>query len=216
MIGKIFGAICIISCFFGALSGNLSDMSAAVLDGASNAVELTISLVGTMCLWNGIMRVAQSSGAVDKLAKLMSPVLKFLFPDASEKKNGLGEIAASMSANILGIGNAATPLAVKAMGKLQENNPDKDVATPDMIMFTVLGTACFSLFPTTLIALRRAAGSANPFEIIAPVWICSFLSSAFAVILTKIFCSAKKKRRSTGRSEKRAIQASRGGDGARV
>ena len=139
------------------------------------------------------MRVAQVSGIIDKFASLMSPVLKFLFPDAYKKKNGLGEIAASISANIFGIGNAATPLAICAMEKLQENNEKKDVATNDMIMFAVLGTASFDIFPTTLIALRRAADSQNPFEIIVPVWICSFLTAVFAVLLVKGFCALKKR-----------------------
>ena len=193
MIGKICGIICVISFIFGCFTGNLSQLSSAVVDGASNAVTLTITLMGMMCLWSGIMRVAQVSGIIDKFASLMSPVLKFLFPDAYKKKNGLGEIAASISANIFGIGNAATPLAICAMEKLQENNAQKDVATNDMIMFAVLGTASFDIFPTTLIALRRAADSQNPFEIIVPVWICSFLTAVFAVLLVKGFCALKKR-----------------------
>ncbi|MBE6718419.1 MAG: hypothetical protein E7574_04095 [Ruminococcaceae bacterium] len=193
MIGKICGIICVISFIFGCFTGNLSQLSSAVVDGASNAVTLTITLMGMMCLWSGIMRVAQVSGIIDKFASLMSPVLKFLFPDAYKKKNGLGEIAASISANIFGIGNAATPLAICAMEKLQENNEKKDVATNDMIMFAVLGTASFDIFPTTLIALRRAADSQNPFEIIVPVWICSFLTAVFAVLLVKGFCALKKR-----------------------
>ena len=193
MIGKICGIICVISFIFGCFTGNLSQLSSAVVDGASNAVTLTITLMGMMCLWSGIMRVAQVSGIIDKFASLMSPVLKFLFPDAYKKKNGLGEIAASISANIFGIGNAATPLSICAMEKLQENNAQKDVATNDMIMFAVLGTASFDIFPTTLIALRRAADSQNPFEIIVPVWICSFLTAVFAVLLVKGFCALKKR-----------------------
>ncbi len=193
MIGKIFGAICIVSCFFGTLSGNISNMGNAVMDGAASAVELTVSLVGMMALWMGIMNVAREVGLIDKMAKVMSPVLKFLFPDAYKKQNGTGEIAASISANIFGIGNAATPLALKAMEKLQENNKEKKIASADMIMFTVLGTASFDIFPTTLIALRRAAGSFDSFGVIVPIWICSFLSACFAVVSVKVYCSLKKR-----------------------
>lgn len=193
MIGKICGFICVLSFIFGCISGNISELGNAVYDGASSAVTLTISLIGMMCLWNGIMRVAVASGVVDRLSRVMSPLLKFLFPDAYKKNNGMGEIAASFSANIFGIGNAATPLAIKAMQKLEENNNNKGVATNDMIMFTVLGTASFDIFPTTLIALRKAAGSEAPFEIIVPVWICSFITAVVAVLLVKGFCSVRKK-----------------------
>ena len=192
MIGKIFGILCFVSFCFGVCTNNIEQMGNAVLESASSAVDLTISLIGIMCLWNGIMGVAKECGFIDKMARLMSPVLRFLFPDAYKKKNGIGEIAASISANIFGIGNAATPLAINAMEKLQDNNPNKMEATDDMIMFTVLGTASFDFFPTTLIALRKAANSSNPFEIIVPVWICSFLTAVFAVLLVKIFICKKR------------------------
>ena len=186
MIGKICGVICAVSFVFGAYSGSLGQMGSAVMDGASNAVELTVSLLGAMCLWNGILEVARVSGATRAFASLLSPFLRFLFPDTYRKNNGMGEIAASFTANIFGIGNAATPLAIGAMKKLQENNEDKTKASDDMVMFTVLGTASFDLFPTTLIALRRANGSTAPFEIIVPVWICSFATAFLGVLLVKI------------------------------
>ncbi len=192
MIGKICGVICVLSFVFGCFTGNMSRMGSAIIDGASSAVTLTLSLIGMMCLWNGIMRVATAAGIIKKMAKLMSPLLKFLFPDTYIKQNGIGEIAASISANIFGIGNAATPLAVNAMEKLQENNKNKNIATNDMVMFTVLGTASVDIFPTTLIALRQTSGSVDPFEIIAPVWICSFVTACVGVLLVKIFCFIKK------------------------
>ncbi len=192
MIGKICGFICVLSFVFGCINGNISELGNAVYEGAGSAVSLTISLMGMMCLWNGIMRVASASGFIDRMSLLLSPVLKFLFPDAYKKKNGMGEIAAAMSANIFGIGNAATPLAIKAMEKLQENNSDKKKATNDMIMFTVLGTASLDIFPSTLIALRKAQGSEHPFEIIVPVWICSFVTALVAVLLVKGFCGRNK------------------------
>lgn len=198
MIGKVFGGICLISFLFALFTGNISTLGNAALDGASGAVSLTFSLMGMMCLWGGIMRVAEKSGVVDGLSKLMSPLLRFLFPDAYRKKKGLGEVSASISANIFGIGNAATPLAISAMEALQENNEDKSAASDDMIMFTVLSTASFDIIPTTLIALRRAAQSADPFEIIVPVWLCSFFSSCVAVMLVKGFSVIKK---SSGRKK---------------
>ena len=191
MIGKISGLICVLSFVFGVINGNVGQMSEAIFEGASSAVTLTISLVGTLCLWNGIMQVATASGLIEKFSKIMAPLLKFLFPDAYRKKNGLGEIAVSISANIFGIGNAATPLAIKAMEKLQQNNVDKSVASDDMVMFTVLGTASLDLFPTTLIALRQTAGSENALAVVVPIWICSFTTAVLGVILVKVFCMKK-------------------------
>lgn len=191
MIGKICGLICVLSFIFGLVNGNVGQMSEAIFDGASSAVSLTVSLIGTMCLWNGIMRVASASGLIEKFSKVMSPLLKFLFPDAYRKKNGIGEIAVSISANIFGIGNAATPLAIKAMEKLQQNNIDKAIASNDMVMFTVLGTASLDLFPTTLIALRQTAGSIDALEVVVPIWICSFVTAVLGIILVKIFCFKK-------------------------
>lgn len=192
MIGKICGFIIVISFVFGVFSGNIAQMGSAAIEGASNAVDLTVSLVGMMCLWTGIMNVADASGVTKLMARVMSPVLRLLFPDAYKKQNGMGEIAASMSANLFGIGNAATPLAIKAMKKLQENSGDTEKASDDMIMLTVLGTASLDIFPTMLIALRQGAGSADPFEIIVPVWICSALSALLAVLLVKLYCCRKR------------------------
>ncbi len=191
MIGKICGLICVLSFIFGLVTGNVGQMNEAIFEGASNAVSLTVSLIGTMCLWNGIMRVASASGLIERFSRVMAPLLKFLFPDAYRKNNGLGEIAVSISANVFGIGNAATPLAIKAMERLQQNNNNKTVASNDMVMFTVLGTASLDLFPTTLIALRQTAGSVNAVEVVVPIWICSFVTAALGVILVKIFCFQK-------------------------
>ena len=191
MIGKICGLVCVLSFVFGVVNGNVGQMSEAIFEGVSSAVSLTVSLIGTMCLWNGIMQVASVSGLIERFSKVMSPILKFLFPDAYKKKNGLGEIAVSISANIFGIGNAATPLAIKAMEKLQQNNVDKTIASNDMVMFTVLGTASLDLFPTTLIALRQTAGSIDALEVVIPIWICSFVTAVLGIVLVKIFCFKK-------------------------
>ena len=194
MIGKICGLICVVSFVFGICTGNIEQLGAAVVDGAASAVTLTISLVGVMALWSGIMRVAEESGVVEKLALVLSPLLRFLFPDAYQKRNGLGEIAASISANLFGIGNAGTPLAIRAMEKLQENNGKSEVASDDMVMFTVLGSASLSIFPTTLVALRRSSGSVAPFEVIVPIWICSALTATVAVLLVKCYLLFKRQK----------------------
>lgn len=197
MLGKIFGIISILSVISGIALGNGEALGNAVLDGASGAVTLTISLCGIMCLWCGIMRVMERAGVVDKISKLLSPLLRILFPDAYKKGEAIGEISANISANLLGIGNAATPLALKAMEKLQKINPEPDSASADMITLAVLNTASITLIPSTVIALRRAAGSARPYSVIFPIWICSVCSSALALAL----CSAM--RMTTSRRRKR-------------
>ncbi len=190
MLGKMFGIICIISLAAGIALGNGAALSNAVLDGASGAVTLTISLCGIMSLWCGIMKVLERAGLIQKLSCLLSPILRLFFPDAYKKQNGIGEISANISANLLGIGNAATPFALKAMEKLQQNNPDKSRASPDMITLAVLNTASLNIIPTTIIALRRAAGSAEPYSIIPPILISSFTCTALALILCTLMRKA--------------------------
>ena len=187
MIGKIFAVLVLLSIFFAACTGNLSALSNAVFDGADAAVTLTISLLGVTCLWCGIMSVLEKAGAIRGLSRSISPLLRFLFPDAYKTKEGIEEISANVSANILGIGNAATPLGIRAMQKLKAAAGNTATATDDMVMLAVINTASLDLFPTTLIALRRAAGSAQPYVIILPVLIASLCTFVFAVLITKLF-----------------------------
>lgn len=186
MIGKLFGYICVISCFFGCLTGNMSNVSSAIFEGVSSAVELTLGLIGVMGLWGGIMNVAQTVGVTDSIASIFAPLIKVLFPDAYKKKNGINEIAAVITANLIGLGNAVTPLALRVMKKLQENNTEKERASDDMVMFTVLGTVPLNIFPTTLIAIRQISGSVNAFDVIVPIILCSLFCNVFAV--TVVMC----------------------------
>lgn len=198
MLGKIFGMICAVSLVFGIATSRAAELGNAVLDGASGAVTLTISLCGMMCLWCGVMRVLERAGVIGKLSRVMKPLLALFFPDAVKSGEGCGEIAANISANLLGIGNAATPLALSAMDKLQKNNPDPGTASGDMITLAVLNTASISLVPTTILTLRRAAGSSNPFSVVVPIWICSFATSTLALLLCRgmRICKTGKKGRS--------------------
>jgi len=190
MLGKIFGIIAVLSFLFAVFTGRIDAVGTAVADGAGTAVQLIISLAGMMCLWSGIIRVLKAAGLMDFLTRLIAPVLKIILPDTYKlKKSGekqadsaLQSVSANIGANILGIGNAATPLGIDAMKKLNGLN----ISSRDMIMFVVLNCASLQIIPTTLIALRSAAGSANVFEIMPAVWICSLATTAFAVIITKI------------------------------
>lgn len=187
ILGKIFSIISIISLLFAIFTGNLSQLAGAILDGASKAVTLTIALVGVMGLWSGVMRVLEDIGVCRMIAKIISPILKFIFPETCRKGIATEEVAANISANMLGLGNAATPMGIKAMQEMSKANGESDTASNDMITFVVMNTCAISLMPTTLIALRRAAGSANPFEILIPVWICSSVCTVVAIFFAKAF-----------------------------
>ena len=190
MLGKIFGIIAALSFLFAVFTGRIEAVGVAVADGAGSAVQLVLSLAGMMCLWSGIVRVLKAAGLMDWLTRAVSPALRLILPEAyALKKQGdkkaesaLQSVSANMGANILGIGNAATPLGIDAMKKLGA----LDTSPRDMISFVVLNCASLQVIPTTLIALRAAAGSANVFEIMPAVWVCSLATTAFAVIITKI------------------------------
>ncbi len=186
MMEKCFFVLVSISLVFALLTGNLQAVSNAVVDGASKAITLLLSLAGAMCLWSGIMEVLREAGAVQKLSRVLSPILRRVFPGTWKSGQGSEEICAALSANILGIGNAATPLALSAMEKMQAANPNKERATDDMVTFAILGASSLDLLPTTLITLRRAAGSAAPYKIIFPVWLCSAACAVIGVLLSKL------------------------------
>jgi len=184
MLGIVFAAICLISFVFAVVTGRLEALSEAVAVGAAKAVTLTISLVGLTGLWCGVMRVFMKCGLCRALSRFLSPLLRILFPDSFRSGVGNEEIAANISANLLGLGNADTPFGIKAMEALSSRGNGTD-ATDDMVTFVVLNTSSVSLMPTTLIALRSAAGSEKPFEIITAVWICSFICMCAAMINVK-------------------------------
>lgn len=184
MLGKIFGILCLISLGFGIFEGNIIPMADAVIDGAAASVRLLLSLTGMMCLWCGMMNVLTEAGVIRRLSRLLHPILRFCFPKAAACGEGIEEISANISANLLGIGNAATPLALRAMEKLQRHNPDPSRASSEQITLAVLNTAPLTLLPANILALRRAAGSSDPYSIMLPVWITSALCTLFAVLLT--------------------------------
>ncbi len=191
MLGKIYGIICLLALLFGIWNGNAAALGGAVIDGAAGAVQVTLSLCGMMCLWCGMMEVLREAGAIRRLSRLLRPLLRLIFPRAAQTGEGLEEISANVSANLLGIGNAATPMALRAMEQLQKHNPKPDRASAEQITLAVLNTASVSLIPANLLALRRAAGSPQPYAIMVPVWIVSVVCAALAVVLTRLIGRGK-------------------------
>ena len=185
MLGICFFVLCFVSILFTFAGGDPAALSNGALDGASRAMELMFTLSGMMALWGGIMNVLQEAGWIRRLSRLLSPILRWVFPNAWQDTDTREKITAAVSANILGIGNAATPLALSAMEAMQRRNPIPARATDDMITLAVLATASFDLLPTTLIALRRGGGSAAPYAILPPVWITSFLCCTAAILLCR-------------------------------
>ena len=184
MLGKIFGAFCSLSLVFGIICNRVPEVASAIPDGAGKAVEVTLTLLGMMCLWSGVMQVLSDAGIVQKIARFFAPFLRHVFPKAYKTGEGYEEICATVSANFLGVGNAATPFALRAMEQMQKHNSTPDIADNEQITLAVLSTASLTIVPANLLALRRAAGSQNPFSIMIPVWITSLFCVAFALLLT--------------------------------
>ena len=186
MMNTIWVFLVLFSYIFSFFAGTTEAVTAAVFSGAEKAVELVLSLLGMMCLWTGLLSVAEESGITAKIERLLSPLMRFLFPSLPEGSSARHAIVMSMTANLLGLSNAATPLGLSAMEKLQKQNLSPDTATDHMCMFVVINTASITLIPTTLLTLRSAAGSAEPFSVMVPVWICSFLSVASGIFAAKL------------------------------
>lgn len=167
--------------------GTMPEVSNAAFKSAGTAVELAIGLVGGMTLFLGLMRVAQDSGLVQLLAKALRPLFRLLFPEVPRDHPALGAIAMNFGANILGLGDAATPMGLKAMQELQTLNPDKESASNAMCMFVALHSSSLQLIPVMIISLRAAAGSRNPSEIIVATILATLFSMAVAVVVSRSF-----------------------------
>lgn len=186
MLNIVWPFFIIISFSFAILSGNFENLNSSIFEGANDAVTLSINLLGSLCLWSGIMQIASDSSLVKKLSKLLSPILNFLFPSLITNNKIKKEISMNIIANILGLGNAATPLGLKAMESMQKENPKKDTLSSPMMMFIVINTASIQLIPTTVIAIRNSLNSQNPTSIIFPTWIATILAGISGIFVTKL------------------------------
>ena len=186
MLNSLWPWFIIISIIYSIVFGNLDVLNTAIFDGASTAVSTSITLLGSICLWNGIMHIAENTKFVKVISSLIKPVIKFLFPEIKHKEKIVEQISMNMVANILGLGNAATPLGLKAMSSLQEINPNKKELSDSMMMLIVINTASIQLIPTTVIAIRASLGSSNPTSIIFPVWIATIVAAVTGVTACKL------------------------------
>ncbi len=187
MINVIWAALLIIGFVVGAATGNIDAVTNAVIDNAKTGVDLALGLIGVMTLWLGIMKIAEDSGLVEKLAKALRPLMVRLFPDVPPEHPAMGAMIMNIAANMLGLGNAATPLGLKAMQELQKLNDEKDTATNAMVTFLAINTSSVTLIPASTIAILAAAGATNPTEIIGPTLIATTVSTVVAIIASKTF-----------------------------
>ena len=183
----IFFLLIASSILYACYNGTVSEVSNAMLEACNTAVKIAFALIGIMSFWLGIVRIAEKAGLVKLIAKLIKPITKFLFKDINQDSEVAGNIALSVSANALGLTNAATPIGLKVMKQLQETNPNKDIATDAMCMFLGMNTAGFQIIPATVIAVLVAVGASNPSEIIIPTLIVTTLSFITAIITALIF-----------------------------
>ncbi|MFM9326999.1 nucleoside recognition domain-containing protein [Paenibacillus mesotrionivorans] len=170
-----------------AIQGNIDSVTQAVFDGAKTGVTVSFGLISIMVFWLGIMRIAEDAGLVKKLARLLRPIVRLLFPSVPPDHPAMGYIMSNMSANILGLGNAATPMGIKAMQELQKLNPHKEEATAAMCTLLAINTASITLIPTTIIAYRLSMGSVNAAEIVGTTLIATAIATAAAIVLDKWF-----------------------------
>ncbi len=185
MLNFIWPALVIFSLAVSFFTGNPEEVCIAGIEGAKNGILFTIELCGIMCFWTGLMKIAEKAGLINFLSRLLSPLIKVLFPDVKNQSTK-NAIVMNMAANIFGMSNAATPLGLKAMQELDKENHYSKTASNAICMFVLINTASIQLIPSTLIALRAQNSSSAPSEIIVPVWIVSFLSLFIAIIFAKI------------------------------
>ena len=179
----VWAGMAAISVLFGIITGNIGQIGAAALEGASAAVELCISMAGVICLWNGVMEVMNRCGLSARLSHLFRPVLRRLLPQSSKDEETLSAISANVSAKLLGLGNAATPLGIRATKRMARGA--NGTATDELCRLVVLNTASIQLLPTTIAGVRAAHGCATPFDILPAVWLSSVLSVAAGLLMAR-------------------------------
>lgn len=183
----IFILLILISLIFAVYSGRLDETVNAMFSASMRAVEVSISLIGVMALWLGFVKIAQKSGLIELFAKIISPLLRFIFNELPKDSPAFSNIALNISANALGLSNAATPFGIKAMKDLKKESNSKDKASNSMCIFLAMNTSGFQLVPSSVLAILVTSGAKNPVEIILPVFLVTMSTFIFAVFLAKMF-----------------------------
>ena len=180
----IWTGMVVLSVGYGIYAGTIDAVGAAAMEGAAAAVELCLSMAGIMCLWNGVMSVMRSCGLTESLSRLFRPVLGRLLPNACRDEETLSALSGNVSANLLGLGNAATPLGIKAAQRMAVGCGGK--ASDELCLLVVLNTASIQLLPTTVAGVRSALGAENAFDILPAVWLASVISVAVGPLAARL------------------------------
>lgn len=187
MLNYLWSSIILISILSALISGRMNELSNAIISGSHDAITLAISIMGLMCFWTGIMKIAEKSALTQTISKFFRPLMKFVFPNCNPKSEAFHAICMNITANLLGLGNAATPFGIKAMHELQKTNPNPTKATDNMVMLTIINTASLQLIPTMLLGLRQKYGSQNPMKIIPFLWLTSIFALTAGIIAAKSY-----------------------------
>ncbi len=187
LMSRVLALLAALALVMGALSGRMAEVSQASLSGASEAVQLMLRIGGTLCLWNGLMEVMLRSGLAQKVASLLSPVISLLFGAYAKDPQARAAIAQNMSANLLGLGSAATPSGLRAARRLKELSDRHGKAPHGVFLLMVINTASLQLLPTTVAAVRAGLGAAQPFDILPAVWLSSAVSVGVAILAARLF-----------------------------
>lgn len=195
MINIIWVSLTVVGIVFAMINGTMDEVNAAIFKGASEAVTLCIGLISVLVFWLGIMKIAEHAGLLKKLAKLFRPLVTRLFPEVPKDHPAMGYIISNMISNLFGLGNAATPIGIKAMEQLKVLNGDKIEASRSMVTFLAINTASITLIPTTVIAIRMNYNAASPTDIVGPTLVATICSGVGAILIDRWFYYRRSRKR---------------------
>lgn len=194
MVNYIWVFMTLVGIIFALVNGTMEEVNKAIFVGAKEAVTLCIGLISILVFWLGMMRIAEESGLLDRLSKLFRPLVKRLFPEVPSNHPAMGYILSNMIANMFGLGNAATPLGIKAMEELKQLNGGRNSASRSMVTFLAINTASITIIPTMVIAIRMNYQSASPTEIVVPTLIATIISMLAAVLIDRYFYNRRSRK----------------------
>jgi spore maturation protein A len=186
MLNYIWLAFVIVAVVLGGINGKIEDVTKAAIDSAGNSVTIALGLIGVMALWLGIMKIAEDSGLMASVARLIAPIMRRLFPEIPQDHPAMGSMLMNIAANMLGLSNAATPLGLRAMEDLEKLNPHRGVATNSMCTFLTINTAGLQLVPASMVSLMASAGSKEPTAIIGTTLAATMIAAVVGVTSAKI------------------------------
>lgn len=186
MMNYIWAIIIIFSVVSSLFYGTANELSTGIITSGNTAVDLCFTLLGTFCLWNGLMNVAEKSGITKIISKIMSPIICRLFKGINKDNPALEPICLNITSNLLGLSNAATPIGIEAMKRLSEKSKNKTSPDNNMVLFVVMNSAALRIIPSTVAGIRASHNSANPLEIVLPSILVSFCALSVGILMTKL------------------------------